>query len=66
MWVEEMTPSNWPNEYSNSERLAAWLRPIVNAIEKRWPHVRDLQERELMRQAHESLARLAEFEEDKG
>ena len=51
---------------SNSKRFAAQLRPLVNAIEERWPHVGDLEERELMRQAHQSLVRLTELEEDKG
>jgi hypothetical protein len=58
--------SDRPNDWSNPERFAAQLRPMVDAIEKQWPNVRDLEERDLMRQAHQSLARLAELEEGKG
>jgi hypothetical protein len=54
------------NTWSYSERFAAQLRPMVDAIEKQWPNVQNLEEQELMRQAHRSLARLAELEEDKG
>jgi hypothetical protein len=50
----------------DSDRFAAWLRLMVYAIEKQWPQVWDLEEQELMRQAHKSLARLAELEEGKG
>ena len=48
---------------SHSERLAALLRPMIDAIEAEWPRVRNSKRQNLLRQAHEVLAQLAELEE---
>jgi hypothetical protein len=48
---------------SHSERLAALLRPMIDAIETEWPRIRDAKRQRLLRQAHAVLAQLAELEE---
>jgi hypothetical protein len=46
-----------------SDRLSALLRPMIDAIEEAWPHYTDARQKQLLRQAHQALAALAELEE---
>ena len=53
---------------SHSDRLSAWLRPMIAAIEAEYRSTATLTppaevRRDLMRKAHEALSALAEIEE---